>query len=176
MPLTRPVTVWVVSVEPMEIQASLPVDPVLVIRNRRAAVVRRRVPGQHVTGRHLWLPPSDLWARPARTFSAHATTAAATAAAARLAKVGDHGGGSGGGGGGGVTVSVAVSKTQGRACLIARTFSLVILNSISMANGSSGAGLYSTFEPLMDHSEVIAQLYQLRVTHQEFPRLHQIGG
>ena len=34
-------------------------------------------------------------------------------------------------------------KTQGRACLIARMSSLVILNSISMANGSSGAGLYS---------------------------------
>ena len=38
----------------------------------------------------------------------------------------------------------AALKTQGRACLIARTLSLVILNSISMANGSSGAGLYST--------------------------------
>ena len=34
-------------------------------------------------------------------------------------------------------------KTQGRACLIARMFSLVILNSISMANGSPGPGLYS---------------------------------
>ena len=34
------------------------------------------------------------------------------------------------------------SKTQGRACLIARMLALVILNSISMANGSSAAGLY----------------------------------
>ena len=39
-----------------------------------------------------------------------------------------------------------------------------------------GRGVVQHREPLMDHSEVIAQLYQLRVTHQEFPRLHQIGG
>ena len=35
-------------------------------------------------------------------------------------------------------------KTQGRACLIARMLSLVILNSISMANGSPAAGSYSS--------------------------------
>ncbi len=34
-------------------------------------------------------------------------------------------------------------KTQGRACLIARILSLVILNSISIAKGSSGPGSYS---------------------------------
>ena len=37
----------------------------------------------------------------------------------------------------------AVLKTQGRACLIASTLPLVILNSISMANGSPAPGLYS---------------------------------
>ena len=34
-------------------------------------------------------------------------------------------------------------KTHGRACLIARMFSLVILNSIYMAKGSPEPGLYS---------------------------------
>ena len=43
------------------------------------------------------------------------------------------------GGGGGA----APLKTQGRACLMARISSLVILNSISMANGSPVAGSYS---------------------------------
>ena len=45
-----------------------------------------------------------------------------------------------------VVVSGVPSKTQGRACLIARTSSLVILNSISMANGSPEAGLYSPWK------------------------------
>ena len=36
---------------------------------------------------------------------------------------------------------LAVAKTQGRACLMARMLSLVILNSISMAKRSPGAGL-----------------------------------
>ena len=49
---------------------------------------------------------------------------------------------------GGVTNPSAPSNTQGRACLIARTSSLVILNSISMANGSSAAGSYRALKLL----------------------------
>ena len=66
-------------------------------------------------------------------------------------------------------------KIQGRACLIARILSLVILNSISMANGSSGAGVVQHREVVMDHSEVIAQLIQLIVAHEKLPPQHLVG-
>ena len=43
-----------------------------------------------------------------------------------------------------------------------------------MANGSLGARGVQLFEVVMNRGEVIAQLYQLRVTHQEFPWLYQV--
>ena len=82
-------------------------------------------------------------------------------------------------GGGGGRRSAAVSadvspNTQGRACLIARTSSLVILNSISMANGSPGPGLYSASKWSWMVVRCCAQLHELGVAHQQSSRLHQV--
>ena len=58
-PLVRPVTVWRGIVEPDGNPVAPAIDPVLVIRDRRAAVVF----GASTSGSpsHLWRPPLDSW-------------------------------------------------------------------------------------------------------------------